>query len=129
MTLPHVSFSVTVETGTGTAHLHIAGDLDYDTCDALVQHAVRCVSSHPDLRDLHLDFAHLRFCDSSGLSALLMVHRTTAAGNIELHLDNAPASLERVLATTGVRGLFSPPAASDRRAGSPRPPTGPGGPA
>ena len=115
---PHPSFSLTatVDAGTGTAHLRITGDLDYETGDELVHRATQFLDAHPDLHALRLDCAHLRFCDSSGLSALLMIHRTTAAGNVVLHLDDPPPFLERILTTTGVRGLF-PPAPASRRAG------------
>lgn len=112
--LPPSTLSVAVEAGTASARLRVAGDLDYDTGDELIQHARGCLDAHPELHDLHLDFADLRFCDSTGLSALLMVHRTTTAANIRLHLDNPPDFLERILATTGVRRLFLPAPPSQR---------------
>jgi anti-anti-sigma factor len=106
VTLPHLPFAVTVEAGPRAAHLRICGDLDDDSAEVLVDRAARCVSTRPDLRDLHLDCAQLRFCDSSGLSALLMVHRTADAAGVDLHLDHVPPLLERLLTLTGVRGLF-----------------------
>lgn len=112
--LPHSPLSVTVEAGAGTARLRVVGDLDYDTGDELVRRAGECLATHPDLRELHVDCAHLRFCDSTGLSALLMVHRTAAAGNVRLHLDSPPAFLERILTTTGIRALFLPASPSER---------------
>ncbi|SEO71915.1 STAS domain-containing protein [Actinacidiphila rubida] len=112
--LPHSSFSVTVEAGADTASLRLAGDLDYDTGDELVAHVSRCLAAHPDLRELRVDCAELRFCDSTGLSALLMIHRLTSAGNVRLRVDGPPPFLERMLTTTGVRGLFLPASASER---------------
>ncbi|WP_242644519.1 STAS domain-containing protein [Streptomyces laculatispora] len=105
--LPHSSFTVTVEAGPGTAHLHIAGALDYDTSDELAQRADQCLTSHADLRELHLDCAELTLCDSMGISTFLAIRRKTTARDIRLHLDNAPPFLERVLTTTGVRTLFT----------------------
>ena len=119
--LPHSSFTVTVEAGAGTAHVRVAGDLDYETGDELVDHAARCIDAHPGLRDLHLDCARLRFCDSTGLSALLMVHRRATAAHVTLHLDAPPPFLDRMLTTTGVRGLFLPGSPPQR---AEQPPTG-----
>ncbi|MBY8878225.1 STAS domain-containing protein [Actinacidiphila acidipaludis] len=116
---PPSSFTVTVEAGAGTAHLRLAGDLDWESGDELLDVAVRCLDAHPGLRDLRLDCAGLAFCDSTGLSALLMVHRRTAVGRVGLHLDNPPPFLERMLATTGVRGLFLTGAPAGRHAEPP----------
>ncbi|MFD8421671.1 STAS domain-containing protein [Streptomyces sp. NPDC059466] len=104
--LPHSSYTLTAEAGPGTAHLHIVGELDWETSDELLQHADQCLTAQPDLSDLHLDCAELQFCDSMGLSTLLTIHRKTTARNIRLHLDNPPPFLERILNTTGVRQLF-----------------------
>ncbi|MFJ4925501.1 STAS domain-containing protein [Streptomyces sp. NPDC088736] len=112
--LPHPSFTLTAEAGPGTAHLHLVGELDYETSDELLQHTDRCLAGQPDLTDLHLDCTELRFCDSMGLSTLLTIHRKTTARHIRLHLDNPPPFLERVLNTTGVRQLFPQTYASRR---------------
>ncbi|MGW0800134.1 STAS domain-containing protein [Streptomyces sp. NPDC002692] len=112
--LPHPSFTLTVEAGPGTAHLHLVGELDYETSDELLQHTDRCLAGQPDLTDLHLDCTQLRFCDSMGLSTLLTIHRKTTARHIRLHLDNPPQFLERILNTTGVRQLFPQTYASRR---------------
>ncbi|MEU7337754.1 STAS domain-containing protein [Streptomyces sp. NPDC007074] len=112
--LPRPSFTLTAEAGPGTAHLHLVGELDYETSDELLQHTDRCLAGQPDLTDLHLDCTELRFCDSMGLSTLLTIHRKTTARHIRLHLDNPPPFLERVLNTTGVRQLFPQTYASRR---------------
>ncbi|MFE3598365.1 STAS domain-containing protein [Streptomyces sp. NPDC059142] len=104
---PSPSFSLTVEAGQGIAHLRLAGVLDYDTSDELTRQATACLAEHPRLRELHLDCARLRLCDSMGISTLLMLHRSTGARNTSLHLDNPPPFLERVLDITGIRHLFS----------------------
>lgn len=105
-TLPHRRFTLTAEVGQGTAHLRLDGDLDYDTSDELAEWAARCLAGHHDLRELRIDCAGLRWCDSMGLSVLLMIHRRTTARNVRLNLDNPPPFLERTLNTTGVRQLF-----------------------
>lgn len=100
--------TLTVEAGTGVAHLRLAGDLDYDTSDELTRRGDACLADHPQLRELHLDCAELRLCDSMGLSVMLMLYRRTSARDIALHLDNVPPFLERMLHLTGIRHLFAP---------------------
>ncbi|MCX4661575.1 STAS domain-containing protein [Streptomyces uncialis] len=114
--MPHSPFILTVEAGPGTASLHLAGDLDYATSDELVQHADHCLTTRPDLHDLRLDCTALRFCDTMGISALLMIHRKTTARDVRLHLDGPPPFLERILNTTGVRQLFHSPAHPSQQA-------------
>lgn len=87
---------------TTSARLHVAGDLDYATFDELVEAASRLLAEQPALHDLHLDFTDLTFCDSAGLSGLLVVHRRSAKAGVKLHLDHRPAHLDRVLEVTGL---------------------------
>jgi anti-anti-sigma factor len=108
------SLTVTLEAGRGTASLHLAGGLDYDTGDGLVQHADQCLADHPDLHDLRLDCAELGFCDSIGLSSLLMIRRRTDARAVRLHLDNTPPFLQRLLHVTGIQQLFMHPHTSQQ---------------
>ena len=120
-----MNLTSTVETTTHSATVYIAGDLDFTSAGEFVGHVTQLLDDHPGLRRLHLDCAHLAFCDSAGLSGLLLVHRRTTAGGIELRLDHRPAQLERVLDVTGVlehlttsprtesRGLVEPSQAPD----------------
>jgi anti-anti-sigma factor len=112
--LPDPSFTLAVESGPGTAHLRLAGDLDHDTGDELLRQSDLCLAAHADLKDLHLDCAELRSCDSLGISTFLAIHRRTTARGIRLHLDGAPPFLERILTVTGVWKLFSQTPAPQR---------------
>ncbi|WP_082399167.1 MULTISPECIES: STAS domain-containing protein [unclassified Pseudonocardia] len=83
----------------GVARVHVAGDLDYDSADALtsgVDDRVRI----GDLRELRVDCSDLAYCDSYGLSSLLMVRRRTASAGVPMHLDNRGPGLERLLRVT-----------------------------
>ncbi|MEV0579373.1 MULTISPECIES: STAS domain-containing protein [unclassified Streptomyces] len=117
---PHTPFTITVEAGPGTTHLHLTGDLDYDTSDELTQQADRCLNAHPGIEELRLDCAALRFCDSMGISALLMIHRKAAERSVRLYLDHPPPFLERILNTTGIQRLFSPAPRSNETSDGPR---------
>ncbi|WP_424185342.1 STAS domain-containing protein [Actinokineospora sp. G85] len=80
-----------------TAKVVVEGDLDFDTADALLREVAERL---PGPRALRLDLAGLGFCDSYGLSVLLMVRRRVEAVGTCLHLDNRPGSLERLLVVT-----------------------------
>ncbi|SHM89769.1 STAS domain-containing protein [Actinacidiphila paucisporea] len=102
-------FTVTVECGRSSACFHLAGDLDYNVGDTVVQQARRHLVDHPGLHDLRLDCAELTFCDSVGVSSLLMIHRHAGAHSVRLHLDNRPPFLQRLLDITGLQQLFTHP--------------------
>lgn len=87
--------------GTST-RLTVTGDLDYESTPALVSAASDVLAATTAVSDLRLDFAGLTFCDSAGLSGLLLVHRKTSAAGVQLHLDHRPAQLQRLLDITGV---------------------------
>ena len=97
-----MNLTLTSDTTSRSAILHIAGDVDYTTTPALVQAAEKLLADQPDLRDLHLDCAQMTMCDSAGLSGLLTIHRLTAAAGVHLHLDRRPKFFDRVLDITGI---------------------------
>lgn len=112
---------LTIDTSVRSATVRIAGDLDYATVDQLVAAASRLLEDVPAMRDLHLDFAELDFCDSAGLSGLLLVHRRTSRAGVQLHLDHRPRHLDRIFDITGIlEHLTTPPAANGLARSVPR---------
>ena len=112
-----MNITVTTDSTTTSARLHVAGDLDYATTDEFVEAASRLLSGQPGLHHLHLDFTDLTFCDSAGLSGLLLLHRRAAQAGVRLHLDHRPPILDRVLEVTGVlEYLTTAPVTTDRSA-------------
>ncbi|SEB68215.1 anti-sigma-factor antagonist [Streptomyces sp. 2131.1] len=109
------SLFLTVESEGGAVCLRLAGVLDYDTSDELAARADACIEQGPRAGELHLDCEKLRLCDSTGLSALLMIHRRTTARGITLFLDNPPPFMERMLSVTGTRHLFAPESGKARQ--------------
>jgi len=96
------------------AHLHLTtvdteervrielhGDLDYDTADGLLTAVTTSLAGHPRLEDLYLCCAGLGTVDSMGLSVLLMIRRRTGHAGVRLHLEDRPATLDRLLTITG----------------------------
>ncbi|MEU5593307.1 STAS domain-containing protein [Streptomyces sp. NPDC020298] len=112
MTDPQTTeFAVTVLHEPTTLTVRVAGDLDYDTSDDLIGTVVEHLAAggaRP--HGVRMDFRHLTWIDSTGLSALLMIHRRTAAAGVTLHLDNRPDVLERMLRLTNVLDHLTAPA-------------------
>lgn len=117
--LPPTGFTLAVRREPLTLTVRIDGELDHETSDDLLGEVTgRLTADETPPRHVHLDFGEMTFIDSSGLTALLMIHRRTSAVGAVLHLDNRPAQLERMLQLTNVLDhLTAPPAAAaDRRA-------------
>ncbi|PZH13106.1 anti-sigma factor antagonist [Streptomyces sp. NTH33] len=109
-------FGITVaETGPTVLTARVAGELDYNSGDELVD-TVSELLARPGpagvpWQDLRLDFAELTRLDSMGLPALLMIRRRTGAARVGLHLDNRPGFLDRMLTVTHTYDhLTEPPA-------------------
>lgn len=87
--------------GRGSGRLVLTGDLDYVQADQMT-HVLRAgLADHPELRDVHIDCSGIVFCDSYGLSALIMAHRAVTSAGARLHLDGMRPRLEHVLRVTG----------------------------
>ncbi|MEU6368732.1 STAS domain-containing protein [Streptomyces sp. NPDC046931] len=114
------SFALTVQIERNTIVVHVAGDLDYETCDELVRtvdgRLAQWPKDGPRLAALHLDFTELGDVDSMGLSALLTIRRRTDAAAIGLSLDERPPALQRLLEITGSLEHLTAPY-EERRAG------------
>ncbi|NUV41111.1 STAS domain-containing protein [Streptomyces sp. KAI-26] len=113
--LPSPLLTVTAEEGPGWVRLRLTGDLDYDTSSELVARAMEQLAARPGLDELYLDCAGLEMCDSMGVSALLQVHRDTAARRVRLHVEEAPPFLDRIMRITGIDHLFARQEQKDRR--------------
>ncbi|MEW2304955.1 STAS domain-containing protein [Streptomyces sp. NPDC006655] len=96
-------FAVTVAHEPATLSVRVRGELDYDTGDDLIDIvAEHLAADGAPPHEVRVDFHGLTWIDSTGLAALLMVHRRTSAVGATLRLDNRPEVLERVLRLTNV---------------------------
>lgn len=107
-----MNFSMTTTITARSARMRLVGDLDYESIDELVDTASRLLAENVDVADLHLDFAELTFLDSAALSGLLLIHRRTSCSGVELHLDERPPFIDRVLQVTGLFAHFFPSGAN-----------------
>lgn len=96
-----MNLSVTVDITNRSACMQLAGDLDFATTRDVVEAVSRLLAEHSALRHLRLGCAELTFCDSAGLSGLLQIRRRTSSAGVQLHLDDRPPHLERLLHITG----------------------------
>ncbi|MCR6481973.1 STAS domain-containing protein [Amycolatopsis sp. OK19-0408] len=84
-----------------TARVSIVGELQFPTADRLLRLVSDKLAGQAGVREVRLDCGELAFCDSSGLSTLLLVHRAVADAGARLHLDNRRPALDKLLALTG----------------------------
>lgn len=97
-----MKLTLSVHSSAHAARVRVVGDLDYGTAGLLVDTVSELLRDNGTLRDLHLDFTELAFCDSAGLSSLVRIHQRASAAGMHLHLDHRTPQLDRVLNITGL---------------------------
>ncbi|SCF24000.1 STAS domain-containing protein [Micromonospora mirobrigensis] len=92
----------------GRARLRLIGELDFDTAPDLV--AAAADTRRDGHHELEIDLSDVGLCDSSGLSALVVVHR---AGTGPIRLTGANTQVQGLLDRTGLGELLAaaPPSA------------------
>lgn len=83
----------------GEVVLRVGGELDLGTADQLRAAAGRYL--HPGTR-LTLDLSGVTFCDSTGLSALVTIHKQARAAGGELILLDPLARIMHLFTITGL---------------------------
>ncbi len=94
-----MTFSMRHHRDRDLAVLRVAGEVDLHVADALVGEAVAL-----DADRLVIDLADVTFIDSSGLHALLRIHRHVAGA---LTLRNVTPVTARVLELAGLGDVFA----------------------
>lgn len=97
-----MKLTLALHTTARSTRVRITGDLDYGSTRLLIDTVSDLLTGDKVPEELHLDFSELAFCDSAGLSGLVVIHRRTCAAGVRLHLDDRPAQLERILTITGL---------------------------
>lgn len=92
------------------ARITLAGELDVAAAAVLRDQVVRLVSE--GRTHLVFDCAGLEFVDSTGLGVLIGARARCLAANGTVSLTGARPGLQRLLAVTGVDGLFPAPTAA-----------------
>jgi len=82
--------------------VRLAGDLDLVSCERMRETVADNLLGGPVI----LDLSELGFCDSSGLRALLDLHRRAVEHKAELRLAGVRIEVRRVLEITGTLEYF-----------------------
>ncbi|WP_411104934.1 STAS domain-containing protein [Streptomyces sp. cmx-4-9] len=82
----------------------VTGELDYDTATDL-RDILDTLPLDPGQR-LVLDLAHMEFCDSSGISALIAARNHARSAAADIALAAVPANTLRVLRVIGLDQVF-----------------------
>jgi anti-anti-sigma factor len=95
--------------GDGAIEIDVRGELDIATAP-LLKEKVQAVAATG--RTLRLDLGGLVFMDSTGMRAILEIHRDAQAGGWSLRIGRAPEPVQRVFAMSGMEKVlpFDPPA-------------------
>ncbi|MER7922908.1 STAS domain-containing protein [Streptomyces sp. NPDC096057] len=88
---------------TGTV-VEVVGELDYASASELRELITSLTLQSGE--HLVLDLGGMSFCDSSGLTALIIAHNHTQAVGAGLVLRAVPAHTRRVLRTVGLDQIF-----------------------
>ncbi|HEX6500188.1 MAG TPA: STAS domain-containing protein [Micromonosporaceae bacterium] len=84
--------------------VHVAGEMDVATAPILRETVTPLASTG---RPVLLDLADLRFCDSTGLGALVSVYRAGLKAGGTVHLCGVGSQLAKTLSVTGLDRVFS----------------------
>ncbi|MGW4273643.1 STAS domain-containing protein [Streptomyces seoulensis] len=82
-----------------TAVLAVTGEMDHDTTPLFLE---RCLVAADGHTTVILDMTGVAFCDSSGINALLHLHRSLSDEGGLLCLAAVPERVRRVLFLTGI---------------------------
>jgi anti-anti-sigma factor len=110
------TFHVDYANEDGTPVVRFIGELDMAVAPDAEQVGLAALwELNGDGSALVIDMTELAYCDSSGIRALLAIHKAAAASGHGVTLRNPSAIVRRVLALTGVCEVFAldgPPAFS-----------------
>ena len=89
----------------GLVRLDVSGEVDVGTV-AELRRVVTEIVAEPGVSELVLDFAGLRFLDSSGIAALVGGYRSAQQRGVRFGLVNCTGSVRHVLDVTGMYEMF-----------------------
>ena len=97
------ALEVTIMDGDGTALLALTGALDIATTDGLERMVLDALEGRDGVL---LDLAGLTVCDSTGLGALVRLHRRAQAAGQAFELTHPRAHVADLLAMTGINKVI-----------------------
>jgi anti-anti-sigma factor len=86
--------------------VRLSGELDLAARPAVVERVSTSLAEKSDVERVVIDLGRVRFCDSSGLGALLDIRRLAGRYGTELVLHSPSPSVARVLDIAGLDDLL-----------------------
>lgn len=102
--VPRLDFAVAPTRADGQTPVTVAGELDHGSHAALLHGLSACIAA--GRHRLLLDVSGVTFCDSTGLGALVRLHRQAEAQGGWLRLVRPAADLRRILQVTNLDRLL-----------------------
>lgn len=85
----------------------VAGELDIAVADTFIDRCRQALAGADDA--IELDLGGVTFIDSTGIGALVRIHREATADGTSVRLTHLPRQVSRVLDLTGLTRLFGDP--------------------
>lgn len=89
-----------------TLTVRLSGELDLAARPAVVERVTTSLVEQPDIERVVVDLGKVRFCDSSGLGALLDIRRLAGRYGTAMVLHSPSPSVARVLDIAGLDDLL-----------------------
>jgi anti-sigma B factor antagonist len=99
------SLTFTINRDSDRTRLTIAGEVDLGTRESLISTAINALERTAST--LELDLAGVTFCDSSGVSGFLAIHRIAANDGKRMIVTNPRGQLERTLTVAGLLTMLT----------------------
>lgn len=98
--------SIIVEIHGATASLILSGGIDYSSQEE-VRNAIQKALTADSVREIHVDFAGVTFMDSSGIRALVTLHKKAEQQGKTLLLKNCSKSIRELFEIGGFDQMFT----------------------
>ncbi|MFD0262296.1 STAS domain-containing protein [Kitasatospora indigofera] len=108
MTAATPLLSVAIRTSGHGPVIEATGQLDYDTAPQMRAAITATLTTTPPPPTVDLDLAHLTFCDSSGLTALIRARNEATQAGTQLRLAAVSDNVTALFELTGAQTLFPP---------------------
>jgi anti-anti-sigma factor len=102
-----LTFAVTG--GGERTRLAVTGEIDLANRESLISTALGALEDTTSL--LEIELSDVTFCDSSGVSGLIAIHRIAANEGKRMVITNPQRQVERTLEIAGLLGLLTAPPA------------------